>query len=439
MLRRNAYEIFTAGVNSVLPEVLLPKNMYYKDGYLFLADWKYRVNEINNLIVIAAGKAASDMSKITEERIGNFISKGLCITKYNHAVTLKIFKTIEAGHPLPDNNSILAGKEVLDALQNLTPGDIVLLLLSGGASSLLADTPPGITLENLYHLSRLLINSGADIYEVNTIRKHLSQIKGGNFIKAAYPASVVTMIISDVVGDDPATIASGPTSPDSTTFEAAKNVLLKYGIWNLIHESIREHIHKGVCKEIEETPKAGSFLFEKNHNKIIGSNKICLEAAKLKAEQLGFHTIILTDKMTGDTDTLSRKFILNLIEYEGIKPACILLGGETSLQVSGNGKGGRNQHFVLCAMNELLKMKKNKIRNHITILSAGTDGTDGSTDAAGAMFSSLELYSGPVDFEITNTFLASFDSYNFFLQQGGLIKTGPTQTNVMDIVIGIIH
>ncbi|HNR17811.1 MAG TPA: DUF4147 domain-containing protein [Chitinophagaceae bacterium] len=439
MFHQAAYEIFEAGVNAVQPRVLLPKHLYIEEGYLFLGEKKYRIEEINNLIVIAAGKAAAAMSKITEEQVGKLISYAICITKYNHSVPLAIFNTIEAAHPIPDINSVKAGEIVLEKLRNLKKKDIILLLLSGGASSLLADIPRDITLQEMHHLSELLIKSKAGINEINTVRKHLSCIKGGNLAKTAFPSSIVTLIISDVVGDDPGTIASGPTAPDTTTFEDARNVLIKYGIWDLVAPSIKQHIQKGLSGDIEETPKQSSHIFERSYIKVIGSNLISLEAAKLKAEQSGFYTKILTGNLSGDTENEAGKFIRCLLEYKGNKPACILMGGETTLQVAGHGKGGRNQHFVLYAMNQLLKMKPNEISNQITVLSAGTDGTDGPTDAAGAVFSSSELSSGLVDFEETEKFLLSFDSYNFFLHHGGLIKTGPTQTNVMDIIIGLIH
>jgi glycerate 2-kinase len=438
MFHQVAFEIFNAGVNAVQPGVLLPKHLYIEEGYLFLGEKKFRIAEINNFIVIAAGKAAAAMSKIAEEQVGKLINYAICITKYNHTVPLAIFHTIEAAHPLPDINSVKAGEIVLEKLRNLNKNDIVLLLLSGGASSLLSDIPRDSTLQEIHHLSNLLINSKAGINEINTVRKHLSCIKGGNLAKAAFPSSIVTLIISDVVGDDPGTIASGPSAPDNTTFEDARNVLIKYGIWDLVAASIKQHIQKGISGDIEETPKESSSIFEKSYIKVIGSNRISLEAARLKAEQAGFSTKVLTGNLSGDTESESGKFMRCLLEYNGKKPACLLMGGETTLQVAGKGKGGRNQHFVLYAMNQLLKIKPNKISNHIIVLSAGTDGTDGPTDAAGAVFSSLKLFSELVDFEETEKFLSSFDSYNFFLHHGGLIRTGPTQTNVMDIIVGLI-
>lgn len=434
-----AYELFMKGVNSVQPRVLLPKHLYTKEGHLFMGEQKFRIADLNKLVVITAGKAAAAMSQVTEEQIGNLISKAICITKYNHSLPLNIFNTIEAAHPVPDINSVKAVEKVFEYLQNLERKDIVLLLLSGGASSLLTDISPGVTIEELQHLSALLINSKAGINEINTVRKHMSRIKGGYLAKAAFPANIVTLIISDVIGNDPGSIASGPTAPDNTTFSDACDVLMKYGIWDLAATSIKEHLQKGLSGIVEETPKNSSNIFDRSYIEIIGSNIVSLEAIKQEAEQTGLHTRILTDKMSGDTECESENFIRLLLEYEGKKPACLLMGGETTLQVTGQGKGGRNQHFVLSAMKELLKIKPDKPKNNVTLISAGTDGTDGPTDAAGAMFTSQQLYSEDFGMEKIEKFLKEFDSYNFFEAHGGLIKTGPTQTNVMDIVIGIVH
>ena len=439
MFTSQAYEIFSSSVSAVQPQVLIPAHLYIKDGYLYLAGQKISVKDINRLVVIAAGKAASAMAKAAEIQAGQLIKSGLCITKYGHSVPLEIFQTLEAGHPVPDANCIQAGAKVLETLAELTSGDIVLVLLSGGASSLVADLVPGCSLEAMQQLTELLINSGAGIQEINCVRKHLSRIKGGQLAKAAYPAKIYTLIISDVVGDDPGTIASGPTVPDASTFEEAFHVLEKYDIWNKTAASIRHHISRGLNDEIEETPKPGSGLFINSFTKVIGNNRLALSAAKLKAEQLGYETLVLTDTLTGDTELASRKFVNYLLHYNGKLPACILLGGETTLKVTGDGKGGRNQHFVLCAISELLEKSKVVKTRNITILGAGTDGTDGPTDAAGAVYNSQSQQSGEINKTTIESYLNRFDAYHFFAEYGGLVKTRPTQTNVMDIAIGLVN
>ena len=439
MYSKQAYEIFLSATMAVQPQLLLPEYIYSKNGFLHLTDQEFNIRDINRFIVIAAGKAAPGMANVTEKQVGILVSEGYCITKYGHSLPLEYFHTIEAAHPVPDQNSIKAVEIVLQAVNGLNVDDIVLVLLSGGASSLLADIPEGCTLEETKNIFKMLINSGASIHEINIVRKHLSKIKGGQLAKAVYPAKLFTLIISDVVGDHLESIASGPTVSDSSTFEDAYRVLQKYNIWTSTAESVRKYILKGVNQTIEDTPKPGAHFFYNTTTKIIGSNNLALNMAKQKAEQFGYHSFILTDNLTGNADTEARKFVHYLQHYSGEKPVCILMGGETTLKVTGPGKGGRNQHFVLSAINELLKNSISGTDHDITILSAGTDGTDGPTDAAGALFNNKSLPAFMGMNEMIQEHLDRFDSYSYFYKMGGLVITGPTQTNVMDVVVALIH
>ncbi len=437
MYTNDAQEIFFSAINAVHPRSLMPQHIQVDEQVLNICGQKFNISSIDNFIVIAAGKAAPAMANELEKQIRYLITKGICITKYGHALPLNKIQVLEAAHPVPDKNSILAGRIVLDEVQNLSANDIVLVLLSGGASSLVADTPAGITLEELQLVFKLLVESGASIQEINIVRKHLSKIKGGQLAKAAYPAKVITLIISDVVGDDLGSIASGPTVPDNSTFEHAYNILLQYDTWIRVSDSIRKYLTNGLINEQEKTSEPGLDYFKNAFSKIIGNNLLALEAAKLKAVQMGYNTIVLEENMTGDTEEKSRQFVRYILDYTGNLPACILMGGETTLQVTGSGKGGRNQHFVLCALDELLNKNTDKHTSRIIILGAGTDGTDGPTDAAGAVIDP-EIYE-PGQIDILKEYLLNFDAYTFFKKNGGLLKTGPTQTNVMDIVIGIIR
>lgn len=438
MYIKQAQEIFSSAINAVQPHVLLPYHVYIDKEILHIAGEKINISSISNVVVIAAGKAAPAMAKVAEEQLKNLITKGICITKYGHSIPLCKFQTTEAAHPVPDNNSILAGRIVMEAVKHLSANDIVLVLLSGGTSSLVADMPGGITLEEMQLVFKLLVNSGASIQEINIVRKHLSKIKGGQLAKSAYPAKVFTLVISDVVDDDLSSIASGSTVPDSSTFEDAYNILIGYNIWIQISESVKTYIVKGLKNEIDETPKPGSVYFKNTFSKIIGNNLAALEAAKIKATQLRYNTVFFEEKMTGNTEREARQFVRYLLDYPGILPACILMGGETTLKVTGSGKGGRNQHFALCALNELFNKNKIQQKRKIVILSGGTDGTDGPTDAAGAVIDPEMYKPGSIHKEILKEHLAHFDAYTFFAKSGGLVKTGPTQTNVMDIVIGLI-
>lgn len=434
---RNATEIFDAAVKAVLPGTLLPQYLYVQDGILHLGNTKRNISEAGKLIVIAAGKAAGAMAQAAELQAGELFSSAICITKYGHAVPLQYFQTIEAAHPVPDKNSILAGESVLNMLQQLKKEDTVLLLLSGGASALMADLPEGCSLEETQMLFDMLVKSGADIHEINIVRKHMSRIKGGQFARNAFPAQVISLIISDVPGDDLSTIASGPTVPDPSTFQDAYQVMVRYHIWEQTTPGIRCYIQKGLQGKVDETPKKGEQFFQQVFTCIIGNNKTAGTAALLKAEALGYHSILINDMLSGNTEEAAKSFIQTMNDYDGQLPACLLMGGETTLKVNRNGKGGRNQHFVLAALHELVKHNLPASNYHFTVLSAGTDGTDGPTDAAGAVFSSRNIT--PEMKSKSSIFMSEFDAYHFFHQYGGLLETGPTQTNVMDIVIGLIH
>lgn len=432
-----ATEIFNAAIKAVQPGTLLPQFLYVQDGMLHLGNTTRNIADPGRLIVIAAGKAAGAMALAAELQAGELFSSAICITKYGHSVPLQYFQTIEAAHPVPDENSILAGEFVLKTLQQLNEADTVLLLLSGGASSLLADVPEGCSLEEIQQLFGMLVNSGAGIHEINIVRKHMSRIKGGGFAREAYPARVITMIISDVPGDDLSTIASGPTVPDPSTFRDAYVVLVKYNIWQQTTQAIRDHIQKGLEGDVTETVKPGEHFLQHSSVFILANIKTALDAARKKAKELGYHSIIINDLLTGNTEEAAISFIQSMNNYSGQLPACLLMGGETTLKVTGNGKGGRNQHFVLTALDALIKQNLLGINHHFTVLSAGTDGTDGPTDAAGAVFSSRNI-TPELKCQLLS-YISRFDSYHFFHQYGGLLETGPTQTNVMDLIVGLIH
>jgi hydroxypyruvate reductase len=434
----NALQIFNAAVASVKPMNLMQQHLYVDKSNITIGNHIIPLTNINKLLVIAVGKAAAGMAAQAEQQLGDAITAGICVTKYQHGLPLKIIKTVEAGHPIPDKNSIEAGAEILLLIKNLSKEDVVLVLLSGGASALMENLPDECTLQGVQQTVNCLMRCGAGIHEINTVRKKISKLKGGGLAAAAFPAQVHTLLLSDVVGDNLDVIASGPTVPDTTTFENAVSVLHKYNLWNDLPTGIKLHFDKGLKKEVPETPKAGELIFENCFTTIIGSNKIALDAALQEAESLGYFASIYKENVAANTERLAREMIKKLYNYQGPLPACFLLGGETTLAVKGNGKGGRNQHFVLCALDEMLSSDAGDVTNNFNILSAGTDGTDGPTDAAGAT-ADLETYQNiPGIHQHLNQSLRQFDSYHFFEKYGGLIKTGATQTNVMDIILLII-
>jgi hydroxypyruvate reductase len=437
MSRQDAIQIFLAGVEAVKPRYFIPQYIRLKERSIAIAGQNFSLSGNNNLYVAAAGKAASAMALETEKILGNRISEGVVVTKYHHALPLRYCRTIEAGHPVPDNNSLLGGKEIMALFEKAGTEDIIILLISGGASALLADAPPGCSLEDIQQTSQLLLDCGAAIDEINTVRKHLSLIKGGQLIQYT-KATVVTLILSDVPGDDLSVIASGLTVPDATTFKDAWQIIKKYRLPEKLPGAIRERLNSGAEGTIPDTPKPGNPVFIKVYNTLVATNKTALEAAAKKAQALGYSTTILLPALAGEAEVQAKKFIQYLRDNPYSPPSCFLWGGEPTVTIKGNGKGGRNQHFALSALCALKDDEWAK-QNRVTILSGGTDGTDGPTDAAGAV-TDASIFARMDELSIDpNTHLLHNDAYHFFQKTGGLIITGPTQTNVMDIVVGLVN
>lgn len=437
MSTSDAIAIFRAGVEAVQPGHFIPQYIQVREegfqiGHLLLdkaANYK--------LYLAAVGKAASAMALEAENILGEQIHEGLVVTKHGHALPLRHCHLIEAGHPVPDENS-LAGANALSAMfKAATSQDVILLLISGGASALIADTPHNCSLAAVQQTVQLLLDSGAAIDEVNTVRKHLSAIKGGQLMTLT-EATVIALVLSDVPGDDLSVIASGLTVADPSSFQDAWEIIEKYQLAHLLPQAIRNLIIAGTKKMIPDTPKPGNPAFLKVHNFTVASNSTALEAACQKANELGYNTFILSPMLTGEADVQAEYFVHRLQHEAGDKAVCLLWGGETTVTIKGKGKGGRNQQFALAALCAL--QQKNQIKDHkVVILSGGTDGTDGPTDAAGAMFDSDSMEKLKTHSLNPEAYLYGNDAYHFFEKTGGLIKTGPTQTNVMDVVVGLIR
>ncbi len=424
--------IFYTALSAVHPAKLVPEFLRIDDEKMIIGDHQYLAGHFRNIFVGGAGKASGAMAAAVEKLLGNRITDGIIAVKKGHAVPLEFIRTIEAGHPLPDYNSVHAASQLLQLIKKAGGKDLFLFLLSGGASSLITDLPEGIELRELDKTFQLLVNSGASIQEMNTVRKHLSGIKGGQLIQHSNSATVISFILSDVIGNDLAVIGSGPTVGDPSSFEDAAAVLHKYELTERVSVSINNHIKKGIQGSITETPNPGNPLFALTSNYIIGDQAIALKAAAAEALNLGYQPHILTDFMSGDTEQAALQWVKEIEKYKSSGKYCLIGGGETTVQVTGNGKGGRNQHFALAAAILL------QDRPGIILLAAGTDGTDGPTDAAGAVVTG-ESYAQALTLELSpENYLKNHDSYHFFMLAGGLLKTGPTQTNVMDLVITLI-
>jgi hydroxypyruvate reductase len=364
------------------------------------------------------------MAQAVEKILGKRITSGLINVKHGHTVKLSRIEQNECGHPVPDESGVRGAQRIAAIARDATAKDLVICLISGGASALMPLPASPITLGEKQATTNLLLACGASIHEINAVRKHISAIKGGQLAALASPAKVISLILSDVIGDNLDVIGSGPTSPDASTFVMARGVFEKYGIWNKVPRAVRVRLDSGAAGEIPETPKA----LKNVENLIIGSNRIALDAAAEKAKELGFKPLILSSSIEGETREIAgmHAAIAREIRQSGrpLKPpVCIISGGETTVTIRGKGKGGRNQEFALSAAVGIAGLKD------VLIFSAGTDGTDGPTDAAGAQADGETLRRGP---EAVRR-LANNDSYHFFEPLKDLIMTGPTGTNVMDV------
>ncbi len=431
-----AERIFMTGIASVLPDKLIAESISRKGSVLRFGDLTLSAEKIRNLYVIGAGKASAAMGHYVESILGDLVTGGLIITKYGHACMLQRIKVKEAGHPVPDMAGFEATREIIEICDGAGEDDLVVCLLSGGGSALMSDLPSGLLPEDIYLINNLLVRCGADITEINTVRKHLSEIKGGQLVKRAWPASLVSIMISDVSGNKPDVIASGPTVPDTTTFHDAWKVLEKYHLTGDVTMGIKELLLSGVDGKRPETPKPGDSIFDRTSNLLAGTNETALIAAQGAAADSGYNALIVTDNLSGDSENAAQMIIETALSFkdniEASKPLCLLYGGETTIKVTGNGLGGRNQHLALAAAIKLANYPG------ITILSAGTDGNDGPTDAAGAVVDSSTIKSAESVRIDPEKHLREFDSYSFFRKAGGHIITGPTYTNVMDLVIVLV-
>jgi glycerate 2-kinase len=438
MSAQHAKEIFMAGVEAVQPSRLIPGHVSLTSDLLIAGERSFERSALGKVIIIGAGKASAAMAVAIEEILLPVISKGLIITKYGHSLPLRKIECLEAGHPVPDANGIRATQMIISLVDNLDENDLVIFLVSGGASALLADVPPGVSPGDLQELASLLLASGATIDEINCVRKHLSEIKGGRLAEKIFPANLVSLILSDVNGDNLSVIASGPTIADPSTFSESIEILKRYKLMAKVPSAIISRLEDGVAGLVPETPKEGSPAFDKTDNTLIGTNYISLQAAGKAAIERGYHPIILNRRLEGEAEGQAAIFVGACRLYNGPKPACLLMGGETTVTIKGNGLGGRNQHFALAALCELIKKDVNPDQMPV-ILSGGTDGSDGPTDAAGALIDPalLNKLKTAVDSNIAQKFLDNNDAYHFFENYGGLVKTGPTQTNVMDVVVAI--
>jgi len=431
-LRKDAEAIFKAGLEAVNPIQAVKRHVTLQDGKLKVGDKTYNLADYNGVYVIGTGKASAAMAQAVEEILGERLKGGVVNVKYGHTFPLQKIKVNEAGHPVPDEAGFHGTEEIIQLLKKTEKDDLVLFLISGGGSALLPYPAEGLTLEDMQEVTKCLLEVGACIHEINALRKHLSQVKGGRLAKLAHPSTLISLMLSDVIGDDLDTIASGPTVPDESTFDDCLKIIEKYQIREKIPNSVAEILEKGARGEVEETPKASDPAFQRTQNLVIASNILAVQAANQKADKLGYNTMILSTFVEGETKVAARVHaaIAKEILQTGNpvpRPACVISGGETTVTIRGKGLGGRNQEFVLAAALDIDGLE------NVVILSGGTDGTDGPTDAAGAIAEGSTVNRAREMGMDAEDYLRENDSYHFFEPLGDLLITGPTHTNVMDL------
>ncbi len=437
--RQYLLEIFNAALAAVDPYRAVLKAMRVEHNQLHVAGTKYDLGTFNRIMVVGAGKATARMALAIEFLLDASIASGLIVVKDGHTASLSIIEQVEAAHPVPNQAGIAGAQRILHMMRAADDKTLVICLLSGGASALLVAPVNGVTLQDKQEVTGLLLNAGASIAEMNSVRKHLSIIKGGRLAQAARPAQLVTLLLSDVIGDPLDVIASGPTAPDSSTFADAWSVLVKYGLQEKVPARARKYLLRGVAGDETETAKGSDPCFATTHNTIVGGIRLALAAAEEKARQLGFTTEIFSAEQQGEARAAAHLLAqATRARQAGLRAGekfCLLCGGETTVTVRGTGKGGRNQELALAFALEVEGMAG------LSMLSAGTDGTDGPTDAAGAIVNG-ETVTQVRRFGMEPArYLENNDSYSFFQRfdelSGGNchLKTGPTGTNVMDIQI----
>lgn len=429
--------VLAAALAAVEPGRAVARHMQRSADRLVVQGRTYDLSRFKRILVVGAGKAGAPMTQATARILGDSLTNGIVVVKEGYADTDQVaapekITILEAGHPLPDERGVAGAQCISDLLSDTTSDDLVICLISGGGSALLVSPVTGVSLPELQMLTSALLACGATINEINALRKHLDQVKGGKLARMAAPARLITLILSDVVADPLDVIASGPTVPDTSTFAEAHQVLERYAILEKVPPTILGHLSSGVRGEIPETPKPGDSLFQSVQNVIIGSNLQAARAALEEAQRIGFQTMLLTTSLQGEARQVGRVLAAIARQIAGTgqpipRPACLVAGGETTVTLKGDGMGGRNQELALGAVTDLAGLQD------VVLVTLATDGGDGSTDAAGAVVTgqtldrALQAGLHPTDF------LAHNDSYHFFEPLGELLKPGPTQTNVNDL------
>lgn len=435
-MRQPLERIFRAGLAAVAPDRALLRHVRREGNALLVDGEAWPLPERGRVLVIGAGKGAAPLARALEGLLGDRIDAGAVIVKYDHGMPLERIRLFEAAHPVPDAAGQAAAAELLKLARQATAEDVVICLFTGGASALTPAPVDGVTLEDMRTLTEQLLACGADIGEINALRKHLSLFGGGRLAQAAAPARVLCFLVSDVIGDDPGVIASGPTAPDASTYGDCLRLVARYGLEARLPEGVRRSLREGAAGRTAETPKADDPLFGRVRNVLVADNGQALAAAAAEARALGFRVCVRPGPYAGEARDCALRLLDEALAASGgtasgeaAGPLCYLAGGECTVSLRGTGRGGRNQEMALAAS---LALRERPEGERVSALFAGTDGTDGPTDAAGG-FADTRM---PDDMAAdARAALDNNDSYAALERAGALLRTGPTLTNVMDLAI----
>ncbi|KAB8143911.1 DUF4147 domain-containing protein [Chloroflexia bacterium SDU3-3] len=425
--------VLAAALDAVEPAAAVRAALHVDDEAITIGGVRYQRASIDRVLVVGAGKAGAPMAAAAAQALGGLLAGGAVVVKDGHTgdgagpITL-----LDAAHPVPDERGVTASRQIAALLAGAGERDLVLALISGGGSALLTAPAPGVSLADIQQLTALLLGCGASIGEINTLRKHLDNVKGGGLARMAAPARVAALILSDVVGSPLDVIASGPTVADPSTYADALGTLERYGLLGQAPAPVLEHLRRGAAGHAEETPKPGDPALARVQNLIIGSNPLAAQAALAQAQRAGLRTLLLTTYLQGEAREAGRLLaaVAREIAASGSplpRPACVVLGGETTVTLRGDGLGGRNQELALAAVADMAGLPG------VALVTLATDGGDGPTDAAGAVVTGETLARAQALGLDPADHLARNDAYRFFAPLGDLLRPGPTNTNVNDL------
>jgi hydroxypyruvate reductase len=438
-VRQKIATVLEAALTAVDPYGAVLHVLQRQGNLLTVGAQQYDLTQFRRVFVIGAGKAGAPMTQAAEQVLGDRITNGLVVVKTDHGGPTTLVRIAEASHPMPDAAGVAAGQQILALAHEAGPEDLVIALLSGGGSALLVAPAEGLTLADKQGMTNALLACGATINEINCLRKHCSAVKGGQLARAVAPATLITLALSDVIGSPLDVIASGPTVPDASTWADAWAVVEKYDLASTLPPAIVARLRAGLAGALADTPKSGDPAFAKTQNVIVADNRVAADAALAKARELGYHTLLLTTYVEGEAAQVAKVAVALAKEVRAsglpiAAPACLVLGGETTVTLGANpGRGGRNQELALAAA---LAMRNTP---GVTIASLATDGSDGPTDSAGGLADSATVVRGEAAGLSALDYLRRHDAYPFLQATNDLLRTGPTQTNVNDLIFVFVE